>query len=107
MELLLTGDWLNITVLELWFFCKGPHYKICFAWPPRSPGLTPCDFNLWGFIKNYVYVPPQQADLLDLRHGIEAAVARITSNTLNKVWNELAYRLDVCRGTNGPHIEQL
>ncbi|GFV47079.1 hypothetical protein TNCV_197741 [Trichonephila clavipes] len=50
-----------------------------------------------GFIKDCVYyVPPLPADLPDLRHRIEA-VARITSDTPNKVWDELAYQLDVCR----------
>lgn len=24
-------------------------------WPPRSPDLTPCDFSLWGIIKDRVY----------------------------------------------------
>ncbi|GBM43708.1 hypothetical protein AVEN_60513-1 [Araneus ventricosus] len=25
------------------------------AWPPRWPDLTPCDFWLWGFVKDQVY----------------------------------------------------
>ncbi|GFT14649.1 uncharacterized protein TNCV_632521 [Trichonephila clavipes] len=54
-----------------------------------------------------VYIPLQPADLPDLRHRIEAAVARITSDTPNKVWNELAYRLDVYIVTNGAHMEHL
>jgi hypothetical protein len=32
--------------------------KNLFPWPPRSPDLTPCDFYLWGFVKDSVYVPP-------------------------------------------------
>ncbi|GFS80828.1 uncharacterized protein TNCV_1334561 [Trichonephila clavipes] len=100
-------DWLNITILDQWIFRRGPHEKPCFAWPSRSPHLTPCDFYVWGFIKNNVYVPPLPADFPDLRHRIEAAVARITSDTLNNVWDELAYRLDVVHGTNGTHIEHL
>ncbi|CAF3979924.1 unnamed protein product [Rotaria sp. Silwood1] len=24
-------------------------------WPPRSPDLTPCDFSLWGIMKDRVY----------------------------------------------------
>ncbi|GFW98487.1 uncharacterized protein TNCV_3791181 [Trichonephila clavipes] len=75
---------------------KGPYDKACFAWPPRSPDLTPCDFYLWGFIKGCVYVLQLPADLPDLRHRLEAAVARITSDKLNKVWDEFAYPLDVC-----------
>ncbi|GFU65802.1 uncharacterized protein TNCV_5059361 [Trichonephila clavipes] len=88
-------DWLKITVLDQWIFLKGPHDKACFAWPLRSPDLKQCGFYLWGFIKVSVYVPPLPTDLPDLKHRVEAAVARITSDTLNKVWNELAYRLDV------------
>ncbi|PNF33577.1 hypothetical protein B7P43_G16954 [Cryptotermes secundus] len=25
-----------------------------FTWPPRSPDPTPCDFFLWGYIKDRV-----------------------------------------------------
>ena len=25
------------------------------AWPPRSPNLNPCDFFLWGFLKDHAY----------------------------------------------------
>ncbi|GFW17035.1 hypothetical protein TNCV_2761591 [Trichonephila clavipes] len=52
-----------------------------------------CDFHLWRFIKDRVYVPPLPADLSDLRHRTEAAVATITSDTLSKVWVELAIEL--------------
>ncbi|GFX46905.1 uncharacterized protein TNCV_4040491 [Trichonephila clavipes] len=86
---------------------QGFTIKLCFAWPPRSSDLAPCDFYLWEFIKNCVYAPPLPADLPDLRHMIAAAVARITSDTLNKVWDEHVYQLDVCRETNGAHIEHL
>ena len=26
-------------------------------WPPRSPDLNPCDFSLWGTMKQRVYNP--------------------------------------------------
>ncbi|GFT11525.1 hypothetical protein TNCV_2523411 [Trichonephila clavipes] len=48
-----------------------------------------------------------KSDLPDLRHMIEAAVVSITSDTLNKAWDELAYRLDLCCVMNGAHIEHL
>ncbi|GFW15152.1 uncharacterized protein TNCV_172991 [Trichonephila clavipes] len=100
-------DWLDITVLDQWIGRKGPHDKTCFAWPPRSPDLTPCNFYLWGLIKDCVYAPLLPADLSNLRHRIEVAVARITPDTLNEVGDELAYRLDVCRVTNGAPIEHM
>ncbi|GFU78511.1 uncharacterized protein TNCV_2301231 [Trichonephila clavipes] len=100
-------DWLKIIVPDQWIGRKGPHDKAYFAYPPSSPDLTTCDFYLRGIIKDCVYLLPQPADLPNLRHRIEAAVARITSNTLNKVRDELAYRLDVCRVTNEARIEHL
>jgi hypothetical protein len=51
-----------------------------------------------------VYVPPLPADLPESRNGIEETAATITQQILIKVWEELAYRLDVCRVTNGTHI---
>ncbi|GFX55483.1 uncharacterized protein TNCV_267711 [Trichonephila clavipes] len=61
----------------------------------RSPDMTPCDFYLLGFIKDCVYVPRLPADLSDLRYRMEAVVARISSDTLKKVWDELSYWLDL------------
>ena len=35
-------------------------------WPPRSPDITPCDYSLWGYLKNKVYVsaPTNMDDLM-------------------------------------------
>ena len=33
-------------------------------WPPRSPDLTPCDFLLWGYVNDDVFVPPMPLDLV-------------------------------------------
>ena len=30
--------------------------QILLAWPPRSPVATPCDFFLYGYIKDEVYL---------------------------------------------------
>ena len=35
------------------------------------------------------------------------AIETITADMLQTVWNELDYRVDVCRITKGAHIEQL
>ncbi|GFU62987.1 uncharacterized protein TNCV_29001 [Trichonephila clavipes] len=88
-------DWLIITVPNQWIGRKEPSNKACTTWPPRPPDLTPCDSYLWGFIKNFVYVPLLPADLPDLRLKIEEAVVKISSDTQKKVWDELPYRLDV------------
>jgi len=76
-------------------------------WPPRSPNLTPCDFFLWGFVKDTVFVPPLPANLKDLRNRINATVAMVDRDMLTCVWNKMDYRIYVCRITKGGHIEHL
>ncbi|GFX15777.1 DUF4817 domain-containing protein [Trichonephila clavipes] len=78
-------NWLNIIAHNQWTDRKEPPDKACITWPPRSPNLTPCDFYLWGLIKDYVYIPRLPADLPDLRYRMEVDVARISSDTLKKV----------------------
>ena len=95
---------LAIPVMSVWRFLW---MTACFAWPPRSPDLMPCNFYLLGFVKYRVYVPLLLADLNDIWHRIEAAVVSVTPDTLSKVWDELCYRLDVCHVTKGAHIEHL
>jgi hypothetical protein len=58
-------------------------------------------------MKYKVFVPPQPVSIPDLKNRIEAAVATITPDLLIRVWQELDYRLDVCRVTKGAHIEHL
>ena len=54
-------------------------------WPPRSPDLTACDFFLWGFVKDTVFVPPLPANLQDLCNRITAAVALVDRDMLTRV----------------------
>ncbi|KAJ4435189.1 hypothetical protein ANN_23765 [Periplaneta americana] len=71
------------------------------AWPPRSPDLTPLDFFFWGYIKDIVY-KTVVADLDDLHRRIVAACATVTPEMLRNTWQELEYRLDICRATRDP-----
>jgi hypothetical protein len=90
---------LIITWIERWIGRSGP-----IAWPPRSPDLTPVDFFLWGYVKNIVY----QVKINDLQHlkaCIRDVVAMVTPNMLQATWNEVEYRLDICRATKGACIE--
>jgi hypothetical protein len=76
------------------------------VWPPHSPVATPGDFFLWGYVKDQVYVPPLPASIPELEVRIRTAIETITAD-MQTVWNELNYRVDVRRITNGAHIEQL
>jgi len=58
-------------------------------------------------VKDKVFVPPQPVRIPDLKKRIAAAVETITPDLLSRVWQELDYRLDVCRVTKGAYIEHL
>jgi len=72
-----------------------------------TPDATPCDFFLWVYVKDQVYVPPLPASIPELKVQIRTTIETITTDMLQTVWNELDYRLDVCRITKGAHIEHL
>ena len=79
----------------------------CRGFNNLSPGATPCDLFLWSYVKDQVYVPPLLASIPELNVRIRTAVETITADMLQTVWNELDYRVDVCRITKGAHIEHL
>jgi len=64
-------------------------------------------FFSWGYVKDRVFVPPLPSDLADLKARFVAAVKNIDAPMLTRVWQELEYRIDVCRVTRGAHIEHL
>jgi len=43
----------------------------------------------------------------ELKVRIRTATKTITADMLQTVWNELDYRVDVCRTTKGAHIEHM
>ena len=54
-----------------------------------------------------VYVPRLSASVPELKVRIRTVTETITADVLQTVWNELDYRVDVCRITKGAHIEHL
>ena len=54
-----------------------------------------------------VYVPPVPTSIPELKVRIRNTIETITADMLQTVWNELDYRVDVCRITKGAHIEHL
>ena len=75
--------------------------------PPCYPDATPCDFFLWGYVKDQVYVPPLPASIPELKVQIRTTIETITTDILQTVQNKLGYRVDVCTITKGSHIEHL
>ena len=72
---------LNETLPQRWIGRTGPKDLALHSWPPRSPDMTPCDFFLWGYIKERVCVPPLPADLDELTNRITAAVKSVAEDT--------------------------
>ncbi|GBL82050.1 hypothetical protein AVEN_50617-1 [Araneus ventricosus] len=66
--------------------------------------LTPCDFYLWVYIKDSVYVPLMPVIQQYLQDRIVSTAIAISRNQL-RMWQEMDYRFDVCRITNGAHVE--
>jgi len=76
---------LNRVLQQSWIgrAAKGDNHLL--PWPPCSPDLTPCDFFLWGFVKDSVYVPPLPMSLNELRDRITHALQTITVDMLHRV----------------------
>ena len=92
-------NWLNANFQDRWIGRAGPQ-----EWPARSPDLTPCDFFLWGFLKEQVYkTNPKNLD--DLELSITEAIRNIPVNFIQKACHAVPNRLQKLRRKNGGHIE--
>jgi len=52
---------------QRWIGRVGKEDLALHCWPPRSHDVTPCDFFLWGFVKEAVYVPSLPKTLDNLK----------------------------------------
>jgi len=79
------------------------------AWSPRSPDLTPLYFAVWAYVqgKYRVLNPPVPKSMEELQARITQAGATMDADMSHRIWDEIAYRWDMCRVTRGNHIEQL
>lgn len=82
----------------------GTHSVV--SWPPRSPDLTPLDFYLWGYIKNFVYQRNFETEE-ELRQLVLEAFQTITPDVLTNVLNSTVRRCYLCLENNGYLFEHL
>jgi hypothetical protein len=75
-------------------------------WPPRSPDWTPCDFFLWGYLKDKVFSTPPQ-NIQDLRQKIieQFNALREQPAVIRKAVRDMRKRTVVCVERNGGHVE--
>ncbi|GFV04593.1 putative DD41D transposase [Trichonephila clavipes] len=74
-------------------------------WPPRSCGLTPLDYFLWGYVKSLVYADkPQSLD--NLEDNIRRVIADIRPQMLKIIenWTSRLYYIRASRGSPMPEI---
>ena len=64
------------------------------------------DVSLW-LLFNVHYVQSTQRTRLQTRPCLKARIIAAVKNMLTRVWQELEYRIDVCRVTRDAHIEHL
>ena len=68
-------------------------------------------YCVWQVVKTQTFIlnNPVQDISKDIQYSlsIRTAMETITADMLQTVWNELDYLVDVCRVTNGAHIERL
>jgi hypothetical protein len=55
----------------------------------RSPDLTPCDFFLWGYVKENVFVPRLPLYIDELKLRITAAIETVGRIVSERVWDTL------------------
>lgn len=86
---------------DSWIGRGGP-----INWPARSPDLTPLDYFLWGYMKNYVYREPVNS-LEQLDDRLHEALATITPQMIQGAQASLIRRARLCIQIGGGHFEQL
>ena len=73
---------------------------------PRSPDLTPCDFFLWGYVKNKVFsTPPQDVDVLRQRIRDTFDELRQQLDFVRRAVRAMLRRDELCVERNGGHVE--
>ena len=101
LNLHISWRFLNESLPQWWIGRMGNEDLALQFWSPRSPNLKSCDFFLWRFVKDAVYIPSLLKNLNDVRNHITAAVNSVTHGIHYKVWDEFNYRLDVICATGG------
>lgn len=113
------------TVREMWFQHDGapPHYAGSvrdyldesfhrrwigrngfIRWPANSPDLTPCDFFLWGYVKDIVYAQAPTTSV-DMKRRIRNAMAQIPEEMIRRTTNSVRERFRKCLNVEGDVFE--
>jgi len=75
-------------------------------WPPRSPGLNPLDFWLWGYLGSRVFQRAPKS-IQELRKAIRDEISVITPEQLSDAVDSFHGRVLAVIENNGGHFEQM
>ncbi|PSN56214.1 hypothetical protein C0J52_01438, partial [Blattella germanica] len=75
-------------------------------WPPHSPDINPCDYFLWGFLKEQVFCQ-HPGDLLELITCIVQVCNTVDEDLCRRVVQNMSVRLEELLWQNGGHIEHV
>ena len=87
--------WLDKKFKDHWIGRRGP-----LEWPARSPDLSPCDFFLWGYLKNIVY-QERPATIEQLKSRITQACSEIPVEMCANACRSVAQRFQRCYDEGG------
>jgi hypothetical protein len=74
-------------------------------WPPNSPDLNPCDYFLWGFLKEKLF-PKKPQTIMELR-ALIIQTCKITEDVCRRVINTITVHVEEAARHNGGHVEHL
>jgi hypothetical protein len=64
-------------------------------------------YGQWWYVNAVFNEPPKERNRMVLDPANGVALQTITADMLHRAWDEFDYRVDVCRVTQGAHIEGL
>ena len=65
----------------------GAEHAVLFV-VTTTADLTPLDFNVWGYVKDKVFVPPLPASLEELRSRITEADVTTDVEMIHRNWDD-------------------
>jgi hypothetical protein len=98
-------NWLDANLENRWIGRNGP-----VLWPARSPDLNPCDFFLWGHLKQIVYetsVNTVEELTVRVNNAADADSIRRNFDMLVRTQASMARRAQACIDNGGRHFEHL
>jgi hypothetical protein len=86
--------------------CFPEWFRYGWSWPPYAPDLNPCDYFLWGFLKDTVYKNNLHT-IKELQQEILAAEIIISEETPAANVHNFRHWLQMVLDANGAYIENV